>query len=201
MPAPSEGDRVHVPLYGCDGIVVGVKNGGVLSVDTGDYGVIDCDPKSVETMMVDEMMLAAERDYEREQILDGKLCPYCGGRTRKVDSIEIYKLKSYGLAWTCESYPRCDSYIGAHKGTGKPLGRLAGPRLRELRKLLHDVIDPLWKNGKLERSFVYRRIEEITGVRPKRCHVAMFNEDQCRWLIRALKADIKGEQIEGIFPK
>ena len=53
-------------------------------------------------------------------------CDYCGRETEYVDSKVIYG-KSYGKIYLCRN---CMAYVGVHKGTDKPLGRLANAELR-----------------------------------------------------------------------
>lgn len=58
-------------------------------------------------------------------------CDYCGRETEYVDSKVIYG-KSYGKIYLCRN---CMAYVGVHKGTDKPLGRLANAELlRKKRK-------------------------------------------------------------------
>ena len=54
-------------------------------------------------------------------------CDYCGRETEYVDSKVIYG-KSYGKIYLCRN---CMAYVGVHKGTDKPLGRLANAELRK----------------------------------------------------------------------
>lgn len=70
-------------------------------------------------------------------------CDYCGRETEYVDSKVIYG-KSYGKIYLCRN---CMAYVGVHKGTDKPLGRLANAELRNWKKAAHAVFDPLWKYG------------------------------------------------------
>ena len=47
-------------------------------------------------------------------------CDYCGRQAEYVDSKIVYG-KSYGMMYLCRN---CMAYVGVHKGTDKPLGRL-----------------------------------------------------------------------------
>ena len=58
-------------------------------------------------------------------------CDYCGRETEYVDSKVIYG-KSYGKIYLCRN---CMAYVGVHKGTDKPLGRLANAELRNWKRL------------------------------------------------------------------
>ena len=57
-------------------------------------------------------------------------CDYCGRQAEYVDSKVIYG-KSYGMMYLCRN---CMAYVGVHKGTDKPLGRLANAELRYWKK-------------------------------------------------------------------
>ena len=62
------------------------------------------------------------------------LCDYCGRQAEYVDSAEIYNGKSYGMIYLCRP---CKAYVGVHRGSDKPLGRLADAELREWKKRAH----------------------------------------------------------------
>jgi hypothetical protein len=113
-------------------------------------------------------------------------CPYCGGRASVKDSRVIYGV-SYGNAWICENFPKCDAYVGTHKGTNKPLGRIANKELRELKKRCHELFDPLWKNGKMSRSGAYMALQRVMGLSGRRAHIGKFDENECRKLIELVK--------------
>ena len=72
-------------------------------------------------------------------------CPYCGKEAELIDSSVIYG-RSYGMAYICFD---CDAYVGTHKGTEKPLGRLANAELRKWKMRAHDAFDPIWKSRKM----------------------------------------------------
>ena len=50
--------------------------------------------------------------------------------------------------WVCDT---CNNYVGCHKSkesTGiTPLGSIPTPELKECRKELHSLIDPMWQQG------------------------------------------------------
>lgn len=45
------------------------------------------------------------------EIITGKVCPYCGKPTEYVDSSVIYG-RSYGMIYLCRD---CRAYVGVHK--------------------------------------------------------------------------------------
>jgi hypothetical protein len=113
------------------------------------------------------------------------VCPECGGGAKIIDSAAIYG-RSYGPAFACASYPRCDAYVGVHRGTLTPLGTLAGPELREWRKRTHAAFDPLWRGGAMRRREAYAWMRATLGLTEDEAHIARFDVDQCRALIAAI---------------
>lgn len=115
----------------------------------------------------------------------GRKCPYCGGAPVLVDSSEIYG-RSYGKMWLCRP---CKAYVGVHRGTTTPLGRLANAELREWKKKAHDVFDQLWKGymGKhpprMSRPEAYAWLAAELGIAVEDCHIGMFNCRMCQLTI------------------
>lgn len=110
------------------------------------------------------------------------LCPYCGSAAVLKDSAAVYG-EPWGMMWVCGRYPACDAYVGAHKGSNRPLGTLANKALRESRRVAHGVFDPLWKSGAMSRDQAYAWLSAQLGVPPEKCHIAMFTEEQCRRVV------------------
>ncbi len=103
-------------------------------------------------------------------------CDYCGRETEYVDSKVIYG-KSYGKIYLCRN---CMAYVGVHKGTDKPLGRLANAELRNWKKAAHAVFDPLWKYGRFRghRNAAYcRKAIEIIEKETKGDRYGRYQKD------------------------
>lgn len=109
------------------------------------------------------------------------ICPYCGSHVDLVDSAKIYG-KSYGLIYLCSNYPKCDAYVGTHKGTDKPLGTMANSELRKFRKEAHFYFDQTWRSGKIKRKRAYAILAERLGI--AEAHIAEMNIDQCKKVIK-----------------
>ena len=108
------------------------------------------------------------------------ICPYCGNRADLVNGQAIYPHRpdlNHKSFYTC--FP-CDSYVGCHPGTTKPLGRLADAALRRAKQRVHAKLDPLWKSGQIKRSSVYARLADHLGITPQECHVGMFDLERCQ---------------------
>lgn len=128
-------------------------------------------------------------------------CPHCGQPARLGDSAEIYGT-SYGPAWICARYPRCDSYVGCHPGTTRPLGTLADYRTRKSRRAAHEVFDRIWLTRwhrkrqadpaytkAMARGGRYKALAEALGIPVQECHIAMFDDETC---LRAIRVCMSG---------
>ena len=112
-------------------------------------------------------------------------CPYCGAEARLADSAVVYHGTSYGPIWLCANYPSCDAYVGCHKGTTEPLGRLADWELRKAKRAAHETFDKLWKGKpKGARKKAYAWLAERMGLAIDDCHIGMFDVEQCQEVVR-----------------
>lgn len=101
---------------------------------------------------------------------------YCCGCKTKVearltDGAEIYPHRE-DLAslpfWRCDT---CKNYVGCHhktKNRTKPLGNIPTKELRNARKHIHALLDPMWKNRgkgnkKKTRTEIYAQLTEQLG--------------------------------------
>ena len=108
-------------------------------------------------------------------------CDYCGTLTLFVDSKVIYG-RSYGMIYLC---PKCNAYVGVHKGTDKPLGRLADAELRKWKNAAHRAFDPLWQYGPFrgKRNAAYSWLAEQMQLPVEKTHIGMFDVEKCRTAI------------------
>lgn len=116
------------------------------------------------------------------------ICPYCGQQAEFVDSKVVYG-RSYGKIYLCKE---CDAYVGVHKGTDKPLGRLADKELRYWKMAAHDAFDPIWQTKKMRRNQAYKWLAGRMGLSPQETHIGMFDVEQCKKVIKICK-ESKGE--------
>lgn len=114
-------------------------------------------------------------------------CPYCNESSILVDSAKVYG-RSYGWMYVCQRYPGCDAYVGCHKGTTEPLGRLANKELRSAKRAAHDAFDPLWRakirltgcSKKTARTRAYAWLAGELGISFDDCHIGMFDVETCK---------------------
>lgn len=78
------------------------------------------------------------------------------------------------------------AYVGVHKGTDKPLGRLANAELRYWKRAAHAAFDPLWKYGRFKgfRDVAYGWLAKRMGLPMELTHIGMFDVDQCKKVIQ-----------------
>ncbi|MHA2782615.1 zinc-finger-containing protein [Vibrio harveyi] len=95
-------------------------------------------------------------------------CCGCGTETnaRLTNGGEIYPHR-IDLAdlpfWICDT---CKNFVGCHHKTNKPttpLGIIATPEIKNARKHIHALMDPLWKSGKIKRGKLYAMLSERIG--------------------------------------
>ena len=119
-------------------------------------------------------------------ILSGKICPYCGQNSELIDSSKIYNGQSYGMVYACLP---CDAYVGARltgNGAYRSLGRLAQAKLRNLKRQVHSLFDPIWKEGRMSRDKAYLQLAKKMNIQREFCHVGMFDETQCEQALQII---------------
>lgn len=111
-------------------------------------------------------------------------CPYCHKEAVLVTTEEFYG-RDYGTnIWKCDP---CGAYTSTHGRTGKAKGTLAKKALRDLRMQAHDIVDPMWREGHMSRTAMYRWMSKVMGLSKDDTHIGFFNEDQCRLIIDKAK--------------
>jgi len=119
------------------------------------------------------------------------VCPYCGEESKQVTGITLYPhLEQFAekIFYHCKP---CDSRVGCHPGTDKPLGTLANNDLRLRRNYAHKHFDRLWKEGYMKsRIHSYLWLAIAMDIPPKFCHIGHFNEEQCLEVARLSKAKL-----------
>ena len=121
-------------------------------------------------------------------------CPYCGaGAEFLPSSASLYHGRDFGPVYACLP---CKAWVGCHRGTKQPLGRLADAALRRAKIAAHDAFDRTWRalharrlasepGYKLGRARAsrYRRLAELLGIAPQDCHIGMFDVETCQRVV------------------
>jgi len=133
-------------------------------------------------------------EYNKKTLF-GHICPYCGEKTKYIDSSYVYG-KSYGMIYICKD---CDAYVGVHNGTHKAFGRLANKELREFKKKAHNIFDKISKTNKINeiwnpkipkmnnRAKSYLWLSQKLHIKPKYCHIGMMDVNDCKRVIELCK--------------
>lgn len=95
-------------------------------------------------------------------------CCGCGGDVdaKLTDGREIYPHRPdlHSLPfWRCDA---CGNFVGCHhktKNRTRPLGCIPTAELKEARKHLHALIDPIWQSGKMGRRELYAAMSRELG--------------------------------------
>ncbi len=122
-------------------------------------------------------------------------CQYCNKQAEKVTGLTIYPHRpdlENKFFYQCKP---CNAYVGCHPDSDNPLGTLANPALRRYRNDARYEFDRLWRSQALTRKQSYRQLREWIDIKPSHCHVAMFNEEQCKLTIELSKEFIKNHLI------
>ena len=108
-------------------------------------------------------------------------CAYCGRQAEYVDSSVVYG-RSYGMIYLCRN---CMAYVGVHRGTDKPKGRLANAELRYWKKQAHAAFDPIWQHGRFRgrRNGAYEWLAQQMGLPVEKTHIGMFDVAECKKVI------------------
>ena len=132
--------------------------------------------------------------------MDKKLIHCCGCdqkvNARLTNGEEIYPHKSdlYLLPfWKCDV---CNNFVGCHhktKNRTQPLGNIPTPELREYRKKIHSILDPLWKSGAYTRKEIYERISKRIGWKYHTAKIKTVEEAE------KIIAIVKGYQRKSIW--
>jgi hypothetical protein len=110
-------------------------------------------------------------------------------QARLTDGAEIYPHRPdlAGLPfWKCDT---CANFVGCHHKTRdrtRPLGCVPTKKIKEARKHIHRILDPLWKSGRMDRRKVYAKLADVLGV--DEYHTAEIRSvEQARKVYRAVK--------------
>jgi hypothetical protein len=106
-------------------------------------------------------------------------CPICKKLAPWVENKAKYG-RNYGKSYMCYYCKDCDTYVGCHNNTRRPLGTMATQELRELRMQVHKKIDPLWRNGEYSRKEVYNWLSKRLGYA---YHTGQADESTCREIL------------------
>jgi len=87
--------------------------------------------------------------------------------------------------WKCDV---CGNFVGCHHKTDnptRPLGCIPTPEIKNARKHIHAILDPIWKSKKISRKKLYALISEKTG---RKYHTANIRSvDEARNIYKVIR--------------
>jgi len=109
---------------------------------------------------------------------------YCCGCKKKIDArltdgSEIYPHRSDLISlpfWKCDA---CHNYVGCHHKTSnrtQPLGCIPTSEIKNARKHIHKLLDPIWQSGGHKRVDIYKQISEKLGFRYHTANIRSIEE-------------------------
>lgn len=126
-------------------------------------------------------------------ICNAEICPYCEGIPvlLKYGKLNYPYKQDFGSIFVCVP---CQAWVGCHKGTETPLGRLANKELRDAKQVAHSFFDGLWKRKISKgytkedaRSAAYKWLAKQLGTLEMYTHIGMFDIDQCNKVVEVCK--------------
>lgn len=108
-------------------------------------------------------------------------CCNCGDEVlcRLTDGKEMYPHRKDLYSIPFWIHDECKGFIGCHHKTVdrvKPLGVIASPEIKKARIYIHSVVDPIWKNKKMSRGKIYKKISDEIGYSFHTAEIKYINE-------------------------
>jgi len=123
--------------------------------------------------------------------MENVTCPYCDASAELVKGNVIYPYREdlYHLNfYLCRHYSHEPAYVGCHKGTSVPLGRLADTELRQWKSAAHRAFDPIWRpklgEKQMSRKKAYAWLARQLNIPKKECHIGMFDITLCAQTVK-----------------
>lgn len=127
-------------------------------------------------------------------------CCGCGGEkvdARLTDGKECYPhRKDLHILpfWKCDA---CGNFVGCHhktKNRTHPLGCIPTPEIKNARRHIHLLLDPIWKSGAIKRRALYAQITEKIGWGYHTANIRSIEEArQVYRVVRDIKNNIGGQ--------
>lgn len=95
--------------------------------------------------------------------------------------------------WQCTT---CRNYVGTHHRSTepeKPLGCIPTPEIREARRRIHAILDPMWKSGGFRRGEVYSTLSQRLGYQYHSAEIRSV--DEANRVVSAIKAIAEGRTL------
>lgn len=117
-------------------------------------------------------------------------CPYCGRQAVLRPATYVYgerNLDPENYLYVCGGYPACDSYIGVHKKSLRPMGTLADGNLRHKRIEAHRALNEVINAGVMTKHGLYIWLQNRLCLSETEMHIGKFSYFRCEETIRECK--------------
>ena len=115
------------------------------------------------------------------RLLKIPICPSCSNEGRLVSGDQIYPHRpdlAHKKFYLCSD---CDTFVGCHPGSIRPLGSMADKELRRIRSQTHDMFDRIWKDhnhpNHMSRYKAYQWLGTKLGL--SSVHIGESDRDRC----------------------
>jgi hypothetical protein len=123
------------------------------------------------------------------------ICPKCNKEAPWVENKARYG-RNFGKSYMCYYCKDCDTYVGCHNNSQRPLGTMADKETMKWRKNAHEVVDELWKENGYKRGAVYARLQDAFG---EVIHIGESNIERCKEIIKTVPLIFQKKNINKLF--
>ena len=126
-------------------------------------------------------------------------CPYCGRQAVLRPATYVYgerNLDPENYLYVCGGYPACDSYIGVHKKSLRPMGTLADGNLRHKRIEAHRALNEVINAGVMTKHGLYIWLQNRLCLSETEMHIGKFSYFRCEETIRECKKLMEQNKIK-----
>ncbi len=100
--------------------------------------------------------------------------------------------------WKCDE---CGNYVGCHHKTSNPtlpLGAIPTPEIKNARRHVHRVLDPIWKDGHMNRGVLYEALSDLVGWKYHTADLVDIEQARavysfCRKLLREFEDGVRAD--------
>lgn len=122
-----------------------------------------------------------------DEIMHGKICPYCMKRSELVQN-------EWGLKYVCT---QCQASLTVPDGSSVAYGRLANATLKQLQQEAQEAMVAMWTQGNMSKRKVYQSLIDKFNIPREYSNVKCFSEKTCRSIIMWAWEFFKTEEEDG----
>lgn len=98
---------------------------------------------------------------------------------RLTDGKEIYPHRPDLYRLPFWKHDRCGGFVGCHHKTKertKPLGCIPTEEIKNIRKAIHAILDPMWMKKQHSRKYIYQKLSNAIGREYHTAEIRSINE-------------------------